>query len=55
MNEWKLRALTLLVAMLVPLVCLEIFLYILPTAYDGTRRIPVNEANPIARLGRIIA
>lgn len=49
MNKRKLRALTLLVATLVPLVCLEIFLQILPVAYDGTDRMPVNEANPIAR------
>lgn len=49
MSERKLRALTLLVATIVPLVCLEIFLQILPVAHDGARRMPVNEANPIAR------
>ena len=49
MNERKLRVLTLLVATLVPLVCLEVFFQILPVAYDGARRMPVDEANPTAR------
>ena len=44
-----LGASALLVAILVPLLGLEILLRLLPGAYDGSRMLPVNEENPIFR------
>ena len=44
-----LGASAVLIAILAPLLGLEILLRVLPGAYDGSRMLPVNEENPIYR------